>query len=213
MKSASALIAFALCAAFAVRADPIAPEVSAGVRTPGSSIGISLGLGAGVTGYVGSEMSSATEMGGDVELRTTIGTRLYLAGEVAFIGSRRNINTAGVAGTFGGSPHIFGNGLEGTLRAQYPLYAGSWLIEPFAFGGLGWTHYGTDEVISSTELSASDDVLVVPFGGGISAAWKALFIEGRFTYRPVYNADLLVRSGNSASLNNWSAGALIGYEF
>lgn len=56
-------------------------------------------------------------------------------------------------------------------------------------------------------------MLVVPFGGGISAAWNKLFLEGRFTYRPVFNENLLVRSGTAASLNNWSAGALIGYEF
>jgi hypothetical protein len=213
MKIASGLIAFALLAAGAARADPIAPEVTAGVRTPGTSIGISLGLGGGLVNYVGSEMRGATDVGGAFELRSTIGTRLYLAGEVAFIGSRRSINTSNVNGVFGESPHIFGNGLEGALRVQYPLYAGAWLIEPFAFGGLGWTHYGTDEVVSSTELRSSDDVLVVPFGGGISAAWNGLFLEGRFTYRPVFNQDLLVRSGRAASLDNWSAGALIGYEF
>jgi hypothetical protein len=213
MKIASGLIAIALAAAGAARADPIAPEVTAGVRTPGTSIGISLGLGGGVTNYVGSEMTSATDVGGAFELRSTIGTRLYFAGEAAYIGSRRNINAANVNGVFGGSPHIFSNGLEGALRVQYPVYTGAWMIEPFAFGGLGWTHYGTDEVVSSSELRASDDVLTVPFGGGVSAAWNGLFLEGRFTYRPVFNQDLLVRSGSSVTLDNWSAGALIGYEF
>jgi hypothetical protein len=121
---------------------------------PRSGCGISLGLGGGVTNYVGSEMSNATDVGGAFELRSTIGTRLYFAGEVAFIGSRRNINAANVNGVFGGSPHIFSNGLEGALRVQYPVYAGAWMIEPFAFGGLGWTHYGTDEVVSSSRAGS-----------------------------------------------------------
>ncbi|HZR07242.1 MAG TPA: hypothetical protein VFA79_01590 [Myxococcales bacterium] len=214
MKIATGLIALALGLASAGRTDPIAPEVTApGARMPGTSIGISLGVGGGVTNYTGSEMSNAAGVGGAYELRATIGTRLFLAGEVAYIGSRRNIDTSNVNGVFGGSPHIFSNGLEGALRVQVPMYAGAWMIEPFAFGGLGWTHFGTDEVISSSELKSSDDVLVVPFGGGISAAWNGLFLEGRFTYRPVFNEDLMVRAGNTASLNNWSAGALVGYEF
>jgi len=214
MKIATGLIALALALGSAARADPIAPEVTApGARMPGTSIGISLGVGGGVTNYTGSEMSNAAGVGGAYELRATIGTRLFLAGEVAYIGSRRSIDTSNVNGVFGGSPHIFSNGLEGALRVQVPMYAGAWMIEPFAFGGLGWTHFGTDEVISSSELKSSDDVLVVPFGGGISAAWNGLFLEGRFTYRPVFNEDLMVRAGNTASLNNWSAGALVGYEF
>ena len=209
MKTASGLIALTLLVAGAARADPIGPEVTAGARTPSTSIGISLGLGGGVTNYVGTEMNDVTDVGGSYEVRATIGTRLFVAGEAAYVGSRRGITTPVSGASLG---HIFSNGLEGALRVQYPLYTGGWMIEPFAFGGLGWAHYGIDGAFTAS--TASDDVLTVPFGAGISAAWNGLFLEGRFTYRPVYNEDLFVNAnGNAVSLNNWTAGALVGYEF
>ena len=210
-------VSFALCLALAatVRANPIAAEIGEQARTPPSRIGVSLGLGGGVTNFTSSEMTSAVDVGGAYELRATFGTRLFLAGEVAYVGARRNVGLSGVSGAPGEAPHVFSNGVEGVLRAQYPSLKGKWLLAPFAFGGLGYTHYGVDGVVAAgSNLATSDDVLAVPFGAGVMAAWNGLVLEGRFTYRAIFDEDLVTRAdGTAVSMDNWSAAALIGYEF
>lgn len=215
MKRHFVVSALVLAAASALRADPIASELASQARVPPSKVGVSLGLGGGLTDFTGGDISDAVDTGGAWEVRATFGTRLFLAAEAAYVGSRRNLNLASVGGTSGETPHLFSHGVEGTLRAQYPYLTGKWLIEPFAFGGLGYTHFSVDGVVpSGSRVSTSDDVLVVPFGAGLSAAWNGLFVEGRFTYRATFNEDL-IRDANDRvlSMANWSAGALIGYEF
>jgi uncharacterized protein with beta-barrel porin domain len=215
MKLHTILFGIVLAAAGATRADPIAAEASTSPsRAPFTQIGITLGIGGGLTNFTGSDMNSVVDVGGSWEVRSTIGTRLFLAGEFAYVGSRRNLSMPGVTGA-ADKPHIFSHGLEGALRAQYPYLTGSWLIEPFAFGGLGWTHLGVDgSVPAASALRTSDDILVVPFGAGLSAVWNNIFMEGRFTWRATFNEDLLAKAdGTAAGMGSWGVGALVGYEF
>ncbi len=216
MNARIALLAVSLGAASAANAQ-LTTEVVAPSRAPISQIGIGIGLGGGVNDFVSTEMTNATDPGLAWDVRTVIGTRLPIAGEVAYVGTRRVANVAGVTGsTAGETPHIFSHGIEAAARVQYPYLTGRWLVEPFAFGGLGWTHYGVDASVAptSTIRTTSDDVLVVPFGGGVAAAFDHFMLEGRFTYRATFNNDLLAKpDGTIASLNNWSAGATVGYEF
>jgi hypothetical protein len=216
MKLHTILFGIILAAAGSSRADPIAAETSTSPsRAPFTQVGVTLGIGGGVTNFTGSEMNAAVDVGGSWEVRSTIGTRLFLAGELAYVGSRRNISLPGVTTANADKPHVFSHGFEGALRAQYPYVTGSWLIEPFAFGGLGWTHLGIDGTVpSDSALRTSDDILVVPFGAGLSAIWNNIFIEGRFTYRATFNEDLLAKAdGTAVGMSNWAAGALVGYEF
>ena len=212
----AALFAVAL-AGIPAMADPMSGEVASNNPfVPASRIGIAVGLGGGVSSFTTSEMSNAVDTGATWEVRSTIGTRLFLAGEVAYVGSRRNLNLNGVTGVSGETPHVFSHGLEGAVRGQYPFFTGGFMIEPFAFGGFGWTHYGVDaSVATGSQLqTTSDDVLVVPFGAGVTAGWHNVLLEARFTWRQTFNEDLLKKSdGTIASLSNWSAGATIGYEF
>lgn len=216
MRLHTILFGVALAAAGAARADPISAETSTSPsRAPFTQIGITLGIGGGVTNFTGSDMNAAVDVGGSWEVRSTVGTRLFLAGELAYVGSRRNISLPGVTSPAADKPHVFSHGVEGALRAQVPWLTGSWLIEPFAFGGLGWTHLGIDGTLpSSSAMRSSDDILVVPFGAGLSAIWNNIFVEGRFTWRATFNEDLLARAdGTAAGMGNWGVGALLGYEF
>jgi len=213
MRIATFFLGLALAGSAAV-ADPIAGETGFAQTTPPSRIGVSLGLGGGVTDYTRTTMGDVSSVGGTWEVRTTVGTRRYLAGEAAYVGSRRNLNIAGVSGSPNESPHVFSHGLEALLRAQYPVFAGDFIIEPFAFGGIGWSHLGVDGLVATSQVRDSNDLLVVPMGAGISAKWNRFVLEARFTYRSTFNDDLLVNSdGSKASLSNWSTGALVGYEF
>ena len=209
------VLIIAIVAAAAVRADPTVETAASAAPAPASKIGISLGLGGGVTNFASSDMTGVADVGGAWEVRATIGTRGYLAAEAAYVGTRRNVNLAGVAGNPGESPHIFSHGLEGAVRVQYPYLTGNWLIEPFASGGLGFSHLGVDAIVSqAAAMKTSDDVFVVPVGAGVSATWNRFVFEGRFTYRATFDQDLLTKAnGETANLSNWSAGALVGYEF
>lgn len=57
-------------------------------------------------------------------------------------------------------------------------------------------------------LKASNDLAVVPVGGGITVGSDHLQLEGRFTYRQTFNEDL-VRAPDSGkgSLKSWAAAA------
>jgi hypothetical protein len=213
MRNTTFFLALALAGGAAV-ADPIAGETGFAQTAPPSRIGVTLGLGGGVTDYTRSTMNDASSVGGTWELRATVGTRKYIAAEAAYVGSRRNLNIGGVTGTPGESPHVFSHGLEAALRAQYPVFAGDFIVEPFAFGGIGWSHVGLDGLVSTSQVRDSSDLLVVPMGAGIAANWNRFVLEARFTYRSTFNDDLLVNAdGSKASLSNWSTGALVGYEF
>ena len=216
MKLANLHFALLLAAAGAVRADPASGDVTYGATVPSTKIGISLGLGGGATGFSASEATDVTSVGETWEVRTTVGTRLPVAGELAYVGSRRSLGVAGVTGASSGeTPHLFAHGIEGAARFQFPYVAGSWLLEPFAFVGVGWTHVGVDATVpAGAPMGTSDDLLVVPFGAGFSGAWHGLVLEGRFTYRSTFSDDLLKNAdGSNVNLANWSVGGLIGYEF
>ena len=216
MNARIAVTALALVIPGAARAQ-LTTETAATPSEPACQLGIGLGLGGGVNNFVASEMTNATDVSPAWEVRAVAGTRLPIALEVAYVGTRRVANVAGVSGAAAGeTPHIFSHGIEGAARVQYPYLTGRWLVEPFAFGGFGWTHYGVDASVAptSTVRTTGDDVLVVPFGAGVTAAFEHFMVEGRFTYRATFNQDLIAKpDGTIANMSNWQAGATIGYEF
>jgi hypothetical protein len=95
---------------------------------------------------------------------------------------------------------------------QYPYVTGSWLVEPFAFGGIGWNHVSVED--AAPGLDDSDDVGVVPFGAGVTLGKGRLLLDARFTYRTSFDEDLALAVGEGpANLEQWGVTASIGYEF
>src|SRR4051794_37840991 len=90
MRNITLFLALVLVGGAAV-ADPIAGETAIAQTVP-SGIGVSVGLGGGVTDFPHTTMGDASSVGGTWEVRATVGTRHYLAGEAAYVGSRRNLN-------------------------------------------------------------------------------------------------------------------------
>ncbi|HUJ27210.1 MAG TPA: hypothetical protein VLW85_14395 [Myxococcales bacterium] len=211
------LYAMVLAAATAARAaDAINGDIVYRPRVPPTGVGVSLGIGGGFGDFTSADASRAVRLGGNYEVRATFGTRWYVGAEVAYVGSRRDANPGGNAEMVrGGTPLIFSNGIEGVLRAQYPRVIGPWLLEPFAFGGIGHTHFGVDgPLLAASMLRAGDDVTVLPLGAGASASWNGFLLEARFTFRAIPGGNLIARSdGGAARLDNWAATGLIGYEF
>jgi hypothetical protein len=58
------------------------------------------------------------------------------------------------------------------------------------------------------------DALTVPFGAGISAAQDYLIIDARFTYRRVFDDQMVPLSGGAdhADLQSWAVGLTVGFE-
>jgi hypothetical protein len=161
-------------------------------------------VGGGLTNYFDRAVRDRVDLGGTWDLRLGIGNRFFVGAEAAYIGSALK---AGGLGT-----NLVTNGAEGVLRIQYPYATGRWLIEPFAFGGAGWTHFD----INSARVGqrGSDDVFETPVGGGVMLAYGHFLFDGRFTYRQTYSENLIqARDGTLASLKSWGVTASAGYEF
>ncbi len=161
-------------------------------------------IGGGVTDFTKDGVKDRFDAGGSWDARLGFGSRFYVGGEVAYVGSAQN-------GKDGG-PDLMTNGAEGVLRLQYPWATGDWLVEPFAFGGLGYSRVSLRNAPAG--LAKSDNVGVVPFGAGVTVGYKRVLLDARFTYRTTFNEDLALGVNESpANLERWGVGASIGYEF
>ena len=106
---------------------------------------------------------------------------------------------------------LLANGVEGTLRLNIPIITRATLLEPFAFGGIGYSHYNVTNTASvSASVADTDNVMTVPFGGGFAVGYRAFMADARFTYRQTYYNDLL-RAGSN--LNTWGVSGQIGVAF
>lgn len=160
--------------------------------------------GGGVTNYVDGAVRNKVEVGGTWDVRLGFGSRYYLGAEAAYVGSARQSGSLG--------SNLVTNGVEGVVRLQYPFVTGEWLLEPFAFGGAGWTHF--DLHSAGPGVQGTDDVLVVPFGAGFTAAYGHFLLDARFTYRQTFDEALLTTAVASApNLASWAVTASLGYEF
>lgn len=184
---------------------------------PITDFGASVLVGGGVTNFTQSNLTDSTSVGGYWDVRGSLGTRSILGLEAAYHGNSRDIQAIGLRDeTF-----LVGNGLEGAIRVNAPLTFEQnnldVLVEPFAFGGVGWTRYNLfNEGTNTSSVLDQDDVFVVPLGLGIAGSVEGVMLDARFTYRPAFGSDL-VGSATGAfetdSLSDWSLGANLGFEF
>jgi hypothetical protein len=63
-------------------------------------------------------------------------------------------------------------------------------------------------------VKENDNVGTLPFGGGRALGSPGFMLDVRFTYRQTFNEDLFPVPSQSgkADLQNWSAGAMLGFE-
>jgi hypothetical protein len=200
----TSLAALALAAALPATGSARAPE---GSDTDGdllTKLGEYFLVGGGVAGFTERSLDDQFDVGGTWDARLGVGSRFYVGGEVAYVGSAMDADGPG--------SDLLANGVEGVLRLQYPYLAGRWLVEPFAFGGVGYSRLSLRDEPPGVEKS--DGVGVVPFGGGVTLGYEGVLLDVRFTYRTHFSEDLALRAGErAANLESWAAGASVGYEF
>jgi hypothetical protein len=189
--------------------DPALPAASE--RRPVPRLGTALTVGGGFVDFTGDDARDVTNSGGYWNARIISGTRQFLGAEAAYIGSARDVNALGLSN----NAMLVSNGVEGALRLNIPVIRGRSIVEPFAFAGLGWSRYNIARTnMNTSSLAGSDDVLEIPYGGGLSLGHNGFLVDARFTYRSTYYNDLMrTPTGSYGRLDNWSLGGQLGVEF
>ena len=181
-----------------------APEVR---RTgPATGYGSTITLGGGVMNFTGAGARGVTDTGGAWGFRLGWGSRSILGLEAAYVGSANNLNVVGL------DPNavLLGTGAEGNLRLNLPVPVRDTLFEPFGLAGLGWTRFDIiNDDFNTSGAREKDHVMTVPVGAGVALGARGFLVDVRYTYRFVYDEDLL---GNT-NLDNWILSANIGGEF
>jgi hypothetical protein len=187
---------------------PPAPVVKHDV--PPSILGMEATVGGGVTGFIDETPRNVATTGGSWEARLMFGSRLPLAVEAAYVGSAQSIDALGLAN----NAVLVGNGAEGDLRLNLSRSR----VQPYLFGGVGWTHYqlaNMSNVSNTSSVLSTDDIGTVPLGAGVAARLgRSFIVDVRGTYRATFNDDLFrAMSANNNSLQNWNATGRLGFEF
>jgi hypothetical protein len=173
-----------------------------------SHVGVGLLVGGGFNQYTNGRLQNITGDGGFWTARVVAGTREYVGMEAAYLGDARSINGLGLSN----DSRLISNGLSGNLRINIPVVRGASLVEPFGFVGVGWQHYTvSNNNAALSDVTSSDDVLTLPYGGGLEFAYKGFMADARFTYTQTYYNNLTETIGGN--LNNWGVGGQIGFEY
>ena len=179
-------------------------------RPPVVPTGVALMIGGGVTSFSERGAHDRFDRGGFWDLRAVWGIGSFIGTELAYVGSSRAAKARGV----GRRPALMNDGAEATLRANLPIPLGQLRLEPYGFGGFGWSYYWVAQSDPSiVRMKDHANAFVIPFGGGLSVAYRYVVVEARFTYRSVFHDHILQAPGSAGlGLENWSLGMLFGYQ-
>jgi hypothetical protein len=188
-----------------------APVVATDTRTSsrGWWPGMALMVGGGVTDFVEDSVRGLTDIGGSYEARVAIGARRSLLGiEMAYVGTANDIGALGLDE----DAFLISNSAEGALR----LNLGTFAIQPFVFAGLSYIRYEiVNDSFNTSSIADDDNTWAVPLGAGISTyvGKSGFMLDGRFTYRPVFDEDMVTIGNDEGDLDNWAASLRLGYHF
>jgi hypothetical protein len=171
-------------------------------KHPLSWVGVGFEAGAGVGSFLDRSMAAQTSAMGQWKVRGIVGTRRHFAGEAAYIGGAQAVSSFGVQP----GATLVNHGFEGSFR--YNLFTG--LLQPYATGGLGVSHYTLgNAAITTSDVNSTSDVLTLPLSVGLAVKPGALIIDGRLTVHPAIGGTLI----RDANLSTWDVGAHAGFEF
>jgi hypothetical protein len=157
-----------------------------------TDMGVALMLGGGSVTRLTDREENATSPGGAWHARLVIGTRSFVAGEAAYVGSAAPVQPD-VVGT--DDVLLLSNGGEGALRAQVPVVVGirqDVLVAPFATAGVGVQVHdlmNQELEILGDRMVGNDFTVHVPVGGGLMVASEGFIADARLAYRPAVAND------------------------
>jgi hypothetical protein len=176
-----------------------------------------LTAGGGVVDFAGDSARFGTKLGGSWDVRVMLTDDSPLAVELGYVGTVNGLNNVLQPVAPGGS--IVGTAFEGDLRLNL---LGSMRVSPYVFGGAGYNRFNLvgENGRNQLGINGADNTLVIPWGGGVSAyITRQIVADGRFTYRAMFDDDMLhtTRTGapgaGSQNLAQWTATARLGYAF
>lgn len=189
-----ATVAFA-APALATESGPAAP-----------ALGATLTVGGGVQTFMGEGMRDIADTAFTWTVRLAVGTRVPLALEVAYLGSRQSVEPADM----GEAAVLVSHGFQGDVR--FNLDPGP--VQPFLFVGVAMRRYQvTGVAVNRSSMANSDSVVELPFGAGAAFRAGALSIEARAAYHDALDEDLLPGLANQTNgLDTWELGLAVGWE-
>jgi hypothetical protein len=182
-------------------------------------MGMSIAVGGGVENFFDSNTRNFTDAGGTWEARLTVGTRSPLAFEAAYVGSAHNIQALGLDN----DAVLLGSSVEGDAR----LNLTTWAVQPYLFGGIGFTHYDVvNSDFNTSSVNDNENMGHVPVGAGLGWQYGGLLLDVRGTMRAAFN-DGLRGDGDGddeiipdedeapgrAELDTWNLTGRVGFEF
>jgi hypothetical protein len=186
--------------AFAQEEEDTGPETR-----PDVPRGMGFIVGGGFSDFVNENARDFTGAGGGFDARYVLGTRSHIAGEAAYIGTLNTLDTLGVDE----DALLLSNGLEGALRVNLSTMA--W--QPYVTAGIGWKRYNvTNTDTNTSDLSGTDDAMIVPIGVGLSYRVSRVIADVRGSYKPSF-FDEISATDTAARLDTISATLNIGFEF
>lgn len=200
----------------------VAPQRSARVDDDASDdhlvtrIGMSATVGGGVVDFLDGEARDMADLGGAWEARLTVGTRLPVALEAAYVGSVHNIDALGLDS----SAVLLGSAVEADLRVNFT----TWMLQPYVFGGIGYTRYDvSNDDFNTSSVNDEEEMGHIPLGAGLGYQFGGLLVDLRGTVRPAFQDDLvdepaieddpLDETDTATDLDTWSVTARLGWEF
>jgi hypothetical protein len=179
-------------------------------------IGMAATVGGGVVDFLDGEARDLGDMGGAWEARLTVGTRLPVAIEAAYVGSVHNIDALGLDT----SAVLLGTAVETDLRVNFT----TWMLQPYVFGGIGYTRYNvSNEDFNTSSVNDQEEMGHIPVGAGLGYQFGGLLVDLRGTVRPAFQDDLVDEAATeddplddtdtATDLDTWSVAARVGWEF
>jgi hypothetical protein len=148
-------------------------------------IGLAVDVGGGVHDYVDRGLNTLTNTGGSWEARLTVGTRTFLGGELAYIGSANSIaETLGIED----NATLISNGVEGLLRVN--AMVDEW--QPYAVAGYTYRRFNIQNTSFNTSAIADGaDDHAIPVGVGLAYRFKGLIADARFMVHPSVSSEVV----------------------
>jgi hypothetical protein len=174
-------------------------------------LGIQFMAGVGLTNQMDDETGDLTELGGMWDARVAFFNQNLIGFEAAYVGSIQTVNALGLDD----NAQLMGNGIEADVRLNF-LRTG--FVRPYAFAGLGWTHYDlTNTETAAAAVEDDDDVLVIPGGVGVGFhLFRGVTLDVRGTVRGALGEetfDPMQPGDDEMGMENWSSTAQLGFEF
>lgn len=174
--------------------------------TPASMIGVSATVGGGTEGFISDGATGLTEVGGAWNVRVSFLSRFVVSPELAYIGSAQDIDALGLTG----NAVLLSNGGEANLRVN--ILPG--VFQPYVFSGIGYRHYSiVNETSNTSAIADSDNIGIVPVGGGFTVRLDNFLLDARGTFRWAFDDDMLALGPDDGlGMSTWSAELRAGVE-